>query len=382
MKRNDQTSVVASRQSAAASKTKKTALSRKPLHVLVTGGAGFIGSHLVERLLNDGKSIVVIDDFSTGSMKNLRPVKNHPRLKIVRSKISGCKELPALAKHSEFIFHLAATVGVDLVVKSALHVLETSFNETQILLRAAAKYSTPLLLTSTSEVYGKSAKPAFSEDDDLLIGPPGQSRWSYACSKLTDEFLALAYAREKKLPVTIARLFNTVGPRQTGRYGMVLPRFIAAAKIGEPLRVFGDGKQTRCFCLVHDVVEALVRLQKRGCDALVAERKGDASSPKVYHATGASRSHSGDEASRPPVFGEIFNIGGTEEVSMLELAKLVVKTLGSKSKIELIPYDQAYAPGFDDMRRRKPLVEKLERLVQFRPQTTLCEIIRQTAEAI
>ncbi len=317
---------------------------KKQKIILVTGGAGFIGAHLVERLLHDGKSVVVIDDFSTGSLENLRAVAKHPRLKIVRAKISECKELPKLAATAEFIFHLAATVGVELVVKSALHVLEASFNETQVLLRAAAKNSTPLLLTSTSEVYGKSAKPEFSEDDDLLIGPPGQSRWSYACSKLTDEFLALAYAREKNLPVIIARLFNTVGPRQTGRYGMVLPRFIAAAKKNEPLKVFGDGKQTRCFGFVHDVVEALVRLQQ--C-----------------------------EKAR----GEIFNIGGTEEVSMHELAKLVVKTLGSKSKLELIPYDQAYAPGFDDMRRRKPLVKKLERFVKFHPRTSLRDIIRLTA---
>jgi UDP-glucose 4-epimerase len=313
-------------------------------HILVTGGAGFIGSHLVERLLNDGKSIVIIDDFSTGSLENLRTVGKNPRLKIVRAKISTCKELPKLAADADFIFHLAATVGVDLVVKSALHVLETSFNETQILLRAAAQHSTPLLLTSTSEVYGKSARPEFSEDDDLLIGPPGHSRWSYASAKLTDEFLALAYAREKNLPVTIARLFNTVGPRQTGRYGMVLPRFIAAAKRNDPLKVFGDGRQTRCFGFVHDVVEALVRLQN--CQK---------------------------------ARGEIFNIGGTEEVSMLGLARLVVKTLGSKSRIELIPYDKAYAPGFDDMRRRKPLVEKLERFVKFKPQTPLREIIRRTA---
>jgi UDP-glucose 4-epimerase len=313
--------------------------------ILVTGGAGFIGAHLVERLLRDGKSVVVIDDFSTGTLENLRSVQKNPRLKIIRAKISECAELPKLAAQAEFVFHLAATVGVELVVKSALHVLEASFNETQILLRAAEKNSTPLLLTSTSEVYGKSAKPAFSEDDDLLIGPPGQSRWSYACSKLTDEFLALAYAREKNLPVIIARLFNTVGPRQTGRYGMVLPRFITAAKKNEPLKVFGDGQQTRCFGFVHDVVEALVRLQN----------------------CATAR-------------GEIFNIGGTEEISMHELAKLVVKTLGSKSKIELIPYDQAYAPGFDDMRRRKPLVKKLARFVNFQPRTTLREIIRLTAE--
>jgi UDP-glucose 4-epimerase len=317
---------------------------KKLKHILVTGGAGFIGSHLVERLLNDGKTVVVIDDFSTGSRENLRTVGENPRLKIVRAKISTCRELPKLAADAEFIFHLAATVGVDLVVKSALHVLETSFHETQILLCAAAQHSTPLLLTSTSEVYGKSARPEFSEDDDLLIGPPGHSRWSYASAKLTDEFLALAYAREKNLPVTIARLFNTVGPRQTGRHGMVLPRFIAAAKRNDPLKVFGDGRQSRCFGFVHDVVEALVRLQK--CQK---------------------------------ARGEIFNIGGTEEVSMLELARLVVKTLGSKSRIELIPYDKAYAPGFDDMRRRKPLVEKLERFVKFKPQTPLREIIRQTA---
>jgi len=324
-------------------------------HILVTGGAGFIGSHLVERLLNDSKRVVVIDDLSTGSLENLRAVKSHPRLRVIPSKISACRDLPKLAAKAEFIFHLAATVGVELVVKSALGVLESSFQETQVLLRAAASRRTPLLLTSTSEVYGKSARPEFGEDDDLLIGPPGQSRWSYACSKLTDEFLALAYAREKNLPVIIARLFNTVGPRQTGRYGMVLPRFIAAAKRGEPLKVFGDGKQTRCFCHVSDAVEALVRLRR------CAKARG-----------------------------EIFNVGGTEEVSILELARLVVKTLGSRSKIELVPYAKAYgpvpkgagitgAPEFDDMRRRRPQVKKLERFVKFRPRTPLCDIIQLTA---
>ena len=312
--------------------------------VLVTGGAGFIGSHLVGRLLQDGKSVVVIDDFSTGSRQNLHPYEANPGLRVIPGRISSCADLPELVAQAEFVFHLAATVGVDLVVKSALHVLEASFNETQCLFHAVAKSGTPLLFTSTSEVYGKSAKPAFDENDDLLIGPPGQSRWSYACSKLTDEFLALAHARENNLPVTIVRLFNTVGPRQTGRYGMVLPRFIEAAKTGQPLRVFGDGGQSRCFCFVHDVVEALVRLQH--C---------------------------------PAARGEIFNIGSTEEVSILELARLVVATLGSPSAIELIPYAQAYAPGFDDMRRRKPLVEKLERFVGFKPQTSLRNIIRLTA---
>jgi UDP-glucose 4-epimerase len=311
-------------------------------HILVTGGAGFIGSHLVERLLATGRRVVVIDDLSTGSRDNLPA--HAPGLEFIPAKVCECDRLPQLAAEADFIYHLAATVGVELVVKSALHVLESSFHETQILLQAAARQRTPLLLTSTSEVYGKSSKPTFSEEDDLLIGPPGQSRWSYACSKLTDEFLALAYARETGLPVIIARLFNTVGPRQTGRYGMVLPRFIAAARAGAPLRVYGDGAQTRCFSLVTDVVEALVRLQDN-----------------------------------PAARGEIFNIGGTEEISMLDLARLVVATLGSASPIELIPYDQAYAPGFDDMRRRKPLVEKLARVTGFHPQTTLREIIRLTA---
>jgi UDP-glucose 4-epimerase len=313
-------------------------------HILVTGGAGFIGSHLVERLLRDGHKVTVIDDLSTGRIENLRAVKKNQRLKIIRSKISECKTLSKLVEKSEFVFHLAATVGVELVVKSALRVLESNFTETQTLLRAAAKHSTPVLLTSTSEVYGKSARTEFGEDDDLLIGPPNQSRWSYACAKLSDEFFALACAREKDLPVIICRLFNTVGPRQTGRYGMVLPRFIAAANENKPLRVFGDGRQSRCFCFVHDTVEALVRL--KNCQ----------------------------EAR-----GEIFNVGSTEEVSISELGKLVLKTLGSKSKIEFVPYEKAYAPGFDDMRRRKPRMEKLRRYVDFRPQTPLVEIIRQTA---
>lgn len=313
--------------------------------MLVTGGAGFIGSHLVERLLRDGRRVVVIDDFSTGSLKNLGAVKKNARLKVIRSRISECKALPRLVEKSEFVFHLAATVGVDLVVKSALRVLESNFIETQALLRAAGRNATPVLVTSTSEVYGKSAKSEFAEDDDLLIGPPNQARWSYACAKLSDEFFALACARERNLPVIISRLFNTVGPRQTGRYGMVLPRFIAAARENKPLRVFGDGRQTRCFCLVDDAVECLVRLM---------------------------------ECQRAR--GEIFNVGGTEEVSILALAELVIKTLGSKSRIEFVPYEKAYAPGFDDMRRRKPRIEKLVRFLNFRPETSLVKIILKSAQ--
>lgn len=319
----------------------------KPKHILVTGGAGFIGSHLVERLATDGNPVVVIDDFSTGSIENLRGLGKNPNLRVIESKISACPELLTLASEAKAIYHLAAAVGVELVVKSPIHTLETNLHETEVLLKAASANGTPVLLASTSEVYGKSEKPEFSETDDLLIGPPNRSRWGYACSKLMDEFLALAYAQEKSLPVTIVRLFNTVGPRQTGRYGMVLPRFILAAKRNEPLQVHGDGLQSRCFCFVRDTVEALVRLQN----------------------TAASR-------------GEVFNIGSTEEITVLELARLIVTTLGSKSKIDLIPYDKAYAPGFEDMRRRKPTVQKLATVTGFRPATPLRETIRLTAETL
>lgn len=319
---------------------------RNSQHVLVTGGAGFIGSHLVERLLRDGKPVVVVDDLSTGSRDNLSAVASHPNLRVIEAKISACPDLTGLVAQAESIYHLAAAVGVELVVKSPIHVLETNLHETEVLLEAAAPVRVPMLVASTSEVYGKSQKAEFSEEDDLLIGPPHQSRWSYACSKLMDEFLALAFAQERGLPVTIVRLFNTVGPRQTGRYGMVLPRFIAAAKAGTPLKVYGDGQQSRCFCYVLDTVEALIRLQ-------------------------------GNPAGR----GEVFNIGGGEEISMQDLARLVIQTLGSKSAIEYVPYAQAYAPGFDDMRRRKPLTDKLARVTGFRPLTTLREIIERTAAA-
>ena len=316
-------------------------------HIFVTGGAGFIGAHLVERLLAEGNSVVVVDDLSTGSRQNLSAVKAHPKLRVIEAKISTCAELPELVAQAKSIFHLAAAVGVDLVVKSPIHVLATNQHETEVLLAVAAKHRVPTLVASTSEVYGKSEKVAFSEEDDLLIGPPHHSRWGYACSKLMDEFLALAYAREYELPVVIARMFNTVGPRQTGRFGMVLPRFIASARKNEPIKVFGDGQQTRCFCYVLDTVEALVRLMKT-----------------------------------PAAAGQIFNIGSTEEITIRELAQRVIETLGSKSTIELLPYDKAYAPGFDDMRRRKPLVEKLERAIGFRPQTSLRAIIQRTAESI
>lgn len=319
----------------------------KGSHVVVTGGAGFIGSHLVERLLTDAKSVVVIDDLSTGSLDNLETVQSNPRLRVIQSTISGCGELAQLVGKAQSIYHLAAAVGVELVVKSPIRVLQTNLHETEVLLEEAAKSGAPVLLASTSEVYGKSQKEAFGEEDDLLIGPPHQARWSYACSKLMDEFLGLACAKERSLPVVIARLFNTVGPRQTGRYGMVLPRFISAARAGRPLKVYGDGLQSRCFCYVSDTVEALVRLQN--CDT---------------------------------ARGEVFNVGGTEEVTIRKLAELVIECLGSKSEIERVPYSQAYEPGFDDMRRRKPVVEKLERTVGFRPKTPLQKIIELTAKNV
>lgn len=312
--------------------------------MLVTGGAGFIGSHLVEKLLGQGKPVVVIDDFSTGTPENLKAVRTHPGLRVIESKVSACSELAEVVAAAESIYHLAAGVGVELVVNSPIRVLQTNLHETEVLLEAAATHRVPVLLTSTSEVYGKSQKPGFSEEDDLLIGPPQQARWGYACSKLMDEFLGMAYAKERSLPLVIVRLFNTVGPRQTGRYGMVLPRFIAAASAGQPLRVYGDGQQTRCFCYVSDAVESLTRLQ--AC---------------------------------PAARGQVFNVGSTEEVSIRELAERVIRILRSRSTIETVAYTKAYAPGFDDMRRRKPMIEKLTQATGFRPSITLDEIIERTA---
>jgi UDP-glucose 4-epimerase len=315
-------------------------------HVVVTGGAGFIGSHLVERLLAEGKAVVVIDDLSTGRLENLAAARKNSQLRIIESKVSACGELADVVAEAESIYHLAAAVGVELVVKSPIHALETNLHETEVMLAAAAVKNVPFLLASTSEVYGKSQKSAFTEEDDLLIGPPHRGRWSYACSKLMDEFLALAYARERSLPVVIARLFNTVGPRQTGRYGMVLPRFIASAKSGQPLKVHDDGQQTRCFCYVLDTVEALVRLQN----------------------CAAAR-------------GQVFNVGSTEEITILGLAHKVVEILKSPSAVDFISYNQAYAPGFDDMRRRKPVIDKLVKATGFKPATTLQQIIELTAAA-
>jgi UDP-glucose 4-epimerase len=313
-------------------------------HVLVTGGAGFIGSHLVERLLAEGERVVVIDDGSTGALANLTAVAADPRLDVITGRVSECPSLGALTRDAVFIYHLAAAVGVDLVVRSPVGTIHNNLAETESILRSAASARVPVLFTSTSEVYGKSQREVFREDDDLLIGPPNLGRWSYACSKLLDEFLALGVSRERSVPVIIVRLFNTVGPRQTGRYGMVVPRFIEAAREGRPLRIFGSGQQTRCFCLVHDTIEAMIRLQRT-----------------------------------PGALGEVINIGSDEEVTIQDLAQRILREMRSDSVLEQVPYERAYSPGFEDMLRRRPSVEKLQRLTGFRPLTPLSRIIRLTA---
>lgn len=313
--------------------------------VLITGGAGFIGSHLAEALIADGKEVFIIDDLSTGAASNVAALQGHPRFHATVGSVLDLWLLEPLVEKVDFIYHLAAAVGVDLVVKKPVHTIEDNVRGTEAVLAAAAKYGRPVLITSTSEVYGKSNKERFSEDDDLLIGPPHLARWGYACSKLLDEFLAMAYLREHGLPVFIVRLFNTVGPRQTGRYGMVLPRFVAAALRHEPITIFGDGQQSRCFCHVSDVVRALRELP--------------------HH---------------PQARGEVFNVGSTEEITILDLAKRVKDCAGSRSELRFVPYDEAYAKGFEDMRRRVPDTRKLERLIGWRPTKTLAEIIQMTID--
>jgi len=312
--------------------------------IVVTGGAGFIGSHLVTRLLAEGNTVTVIDDVSTGNWNNLAHLRNDPKLETIEAKVSTCSSLGELMGETGQIFHLAAAVGVDLVVRSPIRTMETNIRETEAILEAASSERVPVLITSTSEVYGKSNKPEFSESDDLTIGPPHLGRWAYACSKLMDEFLALAYTKEKQTPTIVTRLFNTVGPRQSGQYGMVVPRFITSAKANQPIEVYGTGEQTRCFCFVEDTVEALLRLTRT-----------------------------------PAAIGEVINIGSTEEISILELAQCIIQKLDSRSEILKRPYDEVYPSGFEDMLRRKPSVEKLARLTGFHPETPLSIIIEATA---
>lgn len=312
--------------------------------ILITGGAGFIGSHLSEALLAAGKQVSVLDDLSTGRFENIAHLVGRPGFSFAIDSITNQMVLDRLASECQVIIHLAAAVGVQLIVEHPVHTIETNIMGTEAVLQAASRYKAKVLIASTSEVYGKGIRVPFREEDDVVLGPTNKSRWSYAASKMVDEFLALAYHQSRGLPVVIARLFNTVGPRQTGRYGMVIPRFVKQALAGDPITVFGDGRQSRCFCDVSDTVRALV-----------------------------------DLASHPQAIGRVFNVGSTDEVAILDLAERVKGITGSDSAIQLIPYDQAYAPGFEDMRRRVPDISRIHALTGWRPQRTLDEILTDVA---
>jgi UDP-glucose 4-epimerase len=311
---------------------------------LITGGAGFIGSHLAERLLERGDQVLLMDNLSTGSMENIRHLKKYDRMHYFLEPLENRQVLAELVDEADVIFHLAAAVGVKLIVESPVRTIETNVNGTQMVLEAACRKRKLVFAASTSEVYGKNTNVPFHEDADLVLGPTTKGRWSYAASKALDEFLALSYWKEKRLPVVIARLFNTVGPRQTGRYGMVLPNFVRQALDGAPITVYGTGKQSRCFCDVSDAVEALLRL-----------------------------------AATDTAVGEVVNVGNDEEITIEDLAKHVKERTRSSSKIDYIPYDQAYEPGFEDMFRRVPCLDKLQRLAGFRPSKALPEIIDRVA---
>jgi UDP-glucose 4-epimerase len=314
--------------------------------VLVTGGAGFIGSHLCEALLQRGDEVFVLDDLSTGQIENIAHLRNRKTFHFTLGSILDFPLLESLVKKTDVIFHLAAVVGVQKIIELPVDTIEINVLGSHNVLNLAARYRRLCLLASTSEVYGKSTKHPFTEDDDAVYGPTTKSRWSYACSKAIDEFLALAYHNAQDLRVIIARLFNTTGPRQTGRYGMVLPRFVDQALRGDPITVFGNGHQTRCFADVSDVVRALLLL--------------------VDH---------------PAAIGQVFNVGNPEEVSILELAKLVKTLTGSDSEIRLVPYDQAYQLGFEDMHRRVPNIAKISKLVGFKPSLGLREIVIRIIES-
>lgn len=311
------------------------------MKALITGGAGFVGSHLAEALIERGDEVFVLDNLSTGSIENIEHLKQQPRFRYVVDSVTNEPLAAELIDRVDVVFHLAAAVGVRLIVESPVNTIETNVHGTEMVLKLANKKKKKVMIASTSEVYGKGNQVPFREDADLVMGPTSKGRWSYACSKAIDEFLALAYWKEKHLPVFVCRLFNTVGPRQTGRYGMVIPNFVKQALLGHPITVFGDGSQSRCFTYVGDVVGQLVAL-----------------------------------AEHPGAVGEVFNIGNdAEEVSMLELARRVKERTGSRSEIVFVPYDKAYEAGFEDMPRRVPDTSKLRALTGYAPKVQLDEIL-------
>ena len=309
---------------------------------LITGGAGFIGSHLAESLLDRGWAVEVIDDLSTGSIDNIAHLKDNPHFSYVLDTAMNRPVMLELVDRADVVFHLAAAVGVQLIVESPVRTIETNIKISELVLELSAQKRKPLLLASTSEVYGKLNRQKFNEEDDLVLGATSRSRWCYAASKIIDEFLARAYFVEKKLPTVVVRLFNTVGPRQTGQYGMVVPRFVQQALSGDPITVYGDGTQQRSFTWVGDVVEALIELIQN-----------------------------------PKAWGEVFNIGQYEEISMLELANLVKQMTDSKSEIVFVSYDQAYEAGFEDMHRRLPDLARIEELIGYKPTLDLREMLER-----
>ncbi len=311
-------------------------------HALITGGAGFIGSHLAETLLARDYTVTIIDNLSTGQISNLHAVEDHPRLRVAIEDIRNTNVMDRLVSECDLIFHLAAAVGVQRIIQQPIETIETNIGGTEVVLKTARRYRKKVLIASTSEVYGKGVRIPFTEDDDSLLGATTRSRWSYAASKAIDEFLALAYHREVNLPVVVFRLFNTVGPRQSGQYGMVLPRFARWALKNEPIQVYGDGAQQRCFCNVNNVIQAIAALSET-----------------------------------PEAIGEVINIGSSDEISILQLAERVRDLAGSTSEIRCIPYEEAYEAGFEDFRRRIPSLEKIERLTGWKPTTPLDDTIRQ-----
>jgi UDP-glucose 4-epimerase len=315
------------------------------MRVFITGGAGFVGSHFAEALLERGDEVSILDNLSTGSIDNIAHLKQHPRFRYTIDAVENEPLLAELIDRADVVVHLAAAVGVKLIVEQPVHTIETNVHGTEVVLRHANKKKKLVLIASTSEVYGKSAAVPFREDADLVLGPTSKHRWAYACSKLIDEFLALAYWKERKLPVIIVRLFNTVGPRQTGQYGMVIPNFVRQALAGQPITVFGDGTQSRSFTYVGDVVRALI--------ALINE---------------------------PGAVGQVFNIGNGAEITIGDLAEKVRTLTESKSEIVRIPYDQAYESGFEDMPRRVPDLSKIHALIGYRPTRRLDDILREVVE--